>query len=812
MPAGELTRMADGTLAHKPEGINGWEFFRLRPQITKSDEQVDGAGLSGFRRVFGEELRRIGYLTPEQFAASHPQGGLYLPRISFDPRLATFWDAFNADPAVVDQGLTTNSPNWRSYDFRLSPEELGLFLTNGFVVSERLGSDRFAEVFYRLFNDDLPVFVSADSVLHAWHFSYEHMLSELEETHLALTLPGILDGMAAELAKTPDSVRQGPLRDSLSDADYFLAVGRSLLAGNSQIGPVLGPNPHVGRTLTAIANSEQYLTPPGFDLFGTNRLMDFSQFKVRGYYDRSFRLRNYFQAFMWTARIDLRMLELDSSPQSLRELGTAAVLCLLLETSGQARQWQEMDSLLRLFVGRADEMTFAQFKPLLDAAGFKSLDSITNTTQLAGLQRAIFSGELGMQLIPGDAYFTPCSREQVQLPRSFALTGQRFVADGWALAEVTFDRILWPQDVPGMTVLGKVLRRVPSVLDVAYGVLGNREIGWEIAQRMLLPRTSGNFRDGFPYAHNLEALAATFDRMNLPAWQDNLYTRWLYALRALSAPTTDARFPEAMRTRAWDLRSLNTQLASYTELKHDTVLYAKQPYASLFLCEYPAGFIEPVPEFWRRMRGLAEATAAGLQEFPISGFIGVPDPNFPSHFFQVDLGQRHAARVNFCTNFAAVMARLEEMAGKELRQEPLSQAETEFIRGLMNRQDHVYVGPSFDGWYPGLYYKDFALQTGSADENGSNKADPLVTDIFTAPPDLIDPVGGVLHEATGNVDLLLIAVDNGPDRMVYAGPVMSHYEFLVPGPVLKRLTDSDWAFTPRPARPDWTKTYLVPKR
>jgi hypothetical protein len=127
----------------------------------------------------------------------------------------------------------------------------------------------------------------------------------------------------------------------------------------------------------------------------------------------------------------------------------------------------------------------------------------------------------------------------------------------------------------------------------------------------------------------------------------------------------------------------------------------------------------------------------------------------------------------------------------------------------MNRQDRVYVGPTYDGWYPSLYYKDYALTTGSADENGCNKADPLVTDIFTAPPDDIDPIGGVLHEATGPVDLLLIAVDNGPDRMIYAGPVMSHYEFLVPGPTLKRLTDSEWIG--RSSRPDWTHSYLVPR-
>ena len=111
-------------------------------------------------------------------------------------------------------------------------------------------------------------------------------------------------------------------------------------------------------------------------------------------------------------------------------------------------------------------------------------------------------------------------------------------------------------------------------------MLGNRQIGWEIGQRMLDTASRANFRDGLPYAHNLTAVAATFDRLSPAAWEDSIYTRWLAALRTLSAPTTDARFPQAMRTRAWAMRTLNTQLASYTELKHDTVLYAKQPYSS----------------------------------------------------------------------------------------------------------------------------------------------------------------------------------------------------------------------------------------
>ena len=35
--------------------------------------------------------------------------------------------------------------------------------------------------------------------------------------------------------------------------------------------------------------------------------MDFSQFKVRGHYEHSERLKHYFQAMMWCGTIDLRV-------------------------------------------------------------------------------------------------------------------------------------------------------------------------------------------------------------------------------------------------------------------------------------------------------------------------------------------------------------------------------------------------------------------------------------------------------------------------------------------------------------------------
>jgi hypothetical protein len=60
-------------------------------------------------------------------------------------------------------------------------------------------------------------------------------------------------------------------------------------------------------------------------------------------------------------------------------------------------------------------------------------------------------------------------------------------------------------------------------------------------------------------------------------------------------------------------------------------------------------------------------------------------------------------------------------------------------------------------------------------------------------------------------DLLLIAIDSGKDRMVYAGPVLSYYEFEMPG--VQRKSDSEWQndlqSSRAPPRPEWARGHLV---
>jgi hypothetical protein len=181
------------------------------------------------------------------------------------------------------------------------------------------------------------------------------------------------------------------------------------------------------------------------------------------------------------------------------------------------------------------------------------------------------------------------------------------------------------------------------------------------------------------------------------------------------------------------------------------------------------------------------------------------------------------------------------MSAKELAQVPFSADEEQFIRNLMQNEGSFPFGcgvmPRYSGWYPKLFYRPFTYtrpplpwmsQYESDDawfheNHGANAADLIIADVHTDPPapDVGDP-GSVLHQAVGRVGLMVIAVDNGADRMVYAGPVMTHYELEVLGPP-RRLNDDEWSSIihqglPLPnvlieglQPPPWTTNYFVPR-
>jgi hypothetical protein len=787
------------------------EFFRIlcitKSPLTKLGH--GGAEIFGYESIFQMNLENLGQISLDAFADRYKVDAPYLPEIETDPTQAAYWDRFNTNPNENNRrdretgrpALEFNDPEYRDTDFRLNESELEVFMKNGFVVSERLGSGSFADIYYKLWKDDMPVFISSDSILQAWHRSYDLLLVELEEKVLLPALDQLFETMAEGSLSLLSEATSPVMQLAVKDADYFLAVARTLLLNRTITGP-LDQKKRVADTRRQIQGEKLETVS---DLFGQCRKVDFSQFKPRGHYLRTEQLGRYFQAMMWCGRIDLRVaggpFDDGCGPRmaSPRELGTAIALWDLIKRAGLLDKWDALNTIIETFVGPTDSMTFRHLDSLMAQAGIQSASDIKDEATLMDLQQRIVDGHLGIQHIRSDFFYSPLGSDQIQLPRSFTVFGQKFIPDSWALSKLVYDDILWDNI--------KVGRRVPSAIDVAFSVLRNDQTVPLLSSR--ISNSEGHpFRDGFPIQHNLAAVRDTLDSQDSAVWSQNIYSSWLYTLRALSDPTTGKGYPDALQTRAWAMKTLNTQLASWTHLRHDTILYAKQSYTGVPLCFFPTGYVETRPQFWQRLGDMAQLTSS------LMGTLEYPDT----------YNLRHA---EFLAHFSTTCDRLHHLASKELEKEPFNEEDQLFVRNLIEDVGWSSFGSAqiraYDGWYPRLFYRPHAQRDDSSFNglDGADKQDAVVADIHTDPPcGLCSDPGSVLHQGVGFVNLLMMTVDAGEGPTTFAGPVLSHYEFEIPG-APQRLNDFDWeqvlwgwdhpfGFSHSP--PEWTADYLVPRK
>ena len=774
-----------------------------KPDAKKPDAIPPQEDRFGFSAAFDAELKKVGQITPAQFAGRYPTPK-YLGKMSWDPTTAKFFDQVHVEKVTKPGGKSLGRDGkeiaWGPVElkgFKLNKDELAAFKKNGFVVSERLGGMSFGQLYYDIYHRDLPVFISSDSVLHAWHRSYDTMLEELELTYLRHSLDALLTAMHDALPKAKAEYGDGVLKDSVLDADYFLAVARTLLRGDPNeivlVDPVPGVKPLPGEAVKTKLDQEARVQKTldavraegmhEFVLFGRTRNMDFSQFKPRGHYELKIELRRYFKAMMWCGRTDLRIaggFDKTGPLSSERELGASMVLLDLLRKSGKEEAWRQFDRCIQTFVGRTDSATFDDLARVAAVAKIKTPADLKTDADLKKLTAAVQEMGTGKQDIRGDVYINPGGSVKTVLPQSFTVLGQKFVIDSWVTSKTVFADIAWNKEL--------VQRRVPSGMDVAFAALGNNHVVPNLVER--IERGSHPWRDQKPYQHNLAAVRNIIDGLDAKAWDDTIYMQWLKTLRTLSAPA-DEKMPEVMKTREWGMKNTNTQMASWTQLRHDTILYVKQSYTEGAVCYYPTGFVEPVVPFWAQMDAMASRSADLLEKTPF------PDEVKPTQ----------AKQVKFLRAFATQMGKLTVIAEKQLNQKELNDDDKKVLADVMQIV-HIAMGcysiPRYTGWYPALFYR------GPED---CMKWDALVADVHTdVPAPVLGDPGCVLHQGVGNIDLMIVAIDNGKDRVVYVGPTMSHYEFEMSG--VRRVSDREWKeqlLDGKPIlRPDYTRNYLVP--
>lgn len=724
------------------------------------------------QQIFDALLTKYQDMTYDQLAAGLAQRD-YPDQLDFDPTKASYFDRVKNE-------------------LKLTAEELAIFELNGFVSVDHQQRYSFCSSYYAIYARDLPVLVTTDSILDAVHKSYDNILMEIEKVLFIPTIDEVFTSVHNEIAKRARRNDDPRLAESYVDLDLYVTVGRNLLAGagSDQPGPGnryrdgwsgrlliasrLGGDDKVLAALNYIKSQDIQLPDrdPPTEIYGGTRYVDYSQFKPRGHYTKSPELMRYFRTLMWLGRADcgfnvlppdLRSgLEVDDK----REARDAALFTRLLAETDGLRRLRAMSDIIDFLVGDTDSMTIFSLIDLLDEQELETPADLARDGAIEKLQRAIASSGLAVQRIRSQVITSSSvDPSKVPPPAICQIFGQRYILDSFVLAQVVFDSIIFKGE--------KVLRMMPRGLDV-MAALGNEEA---------IPLLADDLRST-PYAANLKASIDYVNAHTDDYWHSNLYNIWLDCLRVLDKDMGEREnSPRAMRTKAWQMKQLQTQLGSWAQLRHDTILYAKQSYTSYSMCEYPAGYVEPYPEFYAKLRRFAE-TAARL--------FGDADYTGANAMYQ----QRH---VEFMDLLADRMGTLEALARKELAAEPFTDEQTAFLERIIDRTPGGGSGrtpPRYDGWYPELRYG-----------GGVAAWDPVVADVHT------DPASeSVLEVGVGDVNFLVIAIDNEDDRTTFVGPVYSYYEFR--HPLQDRLTDEQWQKMIEdgklPARPAWTDVFQAP--
>jgi hypothetical protein len=328
------------------------------------------------------------------------------------------------------------------------------------------------------------------------------------------------------------------------------------------------------------------------------------------------------------------------------------------------------------------------------------------------------------------------------LDRSFLLLGQRYTVDANVFVNVTFDRV--------------ASRMMPKPLDVAFAALGNNAA---------LSLLSGEFGDT-SYVQGLGRTRVLIDAHESTYWEGSLYTRWLGTLRSLS-PSSDVVLPSIAKTSAWQRRILSAQLGSWAELRHDTILYAKQSYTGGVSCEFPDAYVDPYPEFYAKLGALADAVGTVTQSLPDGA------------------SSLKSTATSWVTNFKAVVSNLQKMADDQVTGTPHSADLLAFINDAVKWDEQMICGgvsrTNLAGWYLKLFLNQYA----------GIEYDPTVADVHTQPTDLAgNDVGRILHVGTGEPRLMVVTVETCQGPRAYAGLAFSYGERITENWL--RLNDQQW--------------------
>ncbi len=663
----------------------------------------------------------------------------------------------SAPPPSPSLPSSATGPIWENGKFRLdrianlqqfgtfTPAQRAALEKHGFFLAPTYASHAF-HIYEK--NDYLriPSYVTTDLAIDLTHTFFDNALRNLEESIL---LPRLTTWCAALLQTAKQQLAQArspSLRAAAQQHTIYWAVAVRLFGGKAAVPADLeaAVQSTVSKLTLARGGKEA--------VAGSPHKLDISAFQVRGHYTRSPELGQYFRAMSWLGKV---AWPFEPIPQPATTL-QAALLLQAIDNTRIANQpalneFSALERVINTFVGASDAASPARaIAHYRDAYGTLSdPNRLTETSAMSRFHEKMRTlGKTAIQVQAG----------QGQMPTApqLRVMGQRAFADSLHIQKVA----LQPRK-----------RLLFSGLDVAAAMGSLRAL-------QLLKQHDAEAKHWAGFDQAFAKGRALFQSTMQKQQTTDAYHGTLFSLQALFAPPTLSAFPTLKRP-AWSLRVLQTALAGWAELRHDTLLYGSPMGAECGLDDQPpppTSAVEPYPKVYARLDAMIDRLSKQLQS---SGIDLQRNPT-PQNYAMSAVG--HKIKV-----IRGFLQTLKQLAEKQQKGQPFTRQEDEEL---------AVIGGTIES----------ALLTFSDKQvlEPRDKEMAVVADIAVIH-------NRAFHVAVGKPDAIYMIAQVKGKWILLRGATMSYYEFL--RPASQRLTDEAWRKElhegKAPTRPAWLDEILA---
>lgn len=463
----------------------------------------------------------------------------------------------NNTPDTEANDKADKTPAWKTKaaELKLSDNVIAQLERDGLAITDKSWRQSF-----KPYNEtDVPPFITSDAVLNAFHVLYQETIRSLESAN-AVALRKTTQILFDSLAKERASFKALPELFDKAENRVRLVLAVALELFGTELKLKEAERELVDIELARIEKAEgsfkpEWLGQPDLGFLA----IDYSQFKPRGFYADNERLSRYFRAVRWLQLIPFRV-DFDI------ELASAILLGQASYDRGQRHNHNALTRYEQL-LGPADNL------PIKDAIYYDS----DLKSGLSKVRKKIRERVKDDYPRINDMLALPPAEGDPPVELSFRIEASYRMTDT-TLFQTTTDPRNFERDFP---------------------------TGLEVAAML-----GSDFARG-----KLESdVAVESDKTGADLGESNLYDRYLTTLKHLAAPA-EGDAPELFSSKPWQIKSCNSMLAGWAQMRHTWVLQAKYLAHYLGLVRPPAGFVEPVPQFWGALAELCEDTEWRLKKW-----------------------------------------------------------------------------------------------------------------------------------------------------------------------------------------------------